>query len=75
MLATPWRSFGSSAPDSDAVALLSYLPVKSFWRVPPFFLYAVRVMPQLSSAPGLLGYSLLAHPIAKQFWTLSALEG
>jgi len=31
-------------------------------------------MKQLASAQGLLGYSLLARPLSKRFWTLSAWE-
>ena len=72
MPASPWRTFGSPDPNGDFVALLSYLPLKSIWRVPPFFFYTVQVMKQLASAQGLLGYSVLAHAFAKQFWTLSA---
>ncbi len=34
------------------VALLSYLPLKSNWSVPPFFLYTAQVVKQLASAPG-----------------------
>jgi hypothetical protein len=54
--------------------LLSYLPVKSYWRMLPFCLYTIQVMKQLASARGLLGYSLLARPLSKRFWTLSAWE-
>jgi len=72
MPASPWRTLGSPAPNSDVVALLSYLPLKSYWRVLPFFLYTTQVMKQLASAQGVLGYSLLARPLSKQFWTLSA---
>jgi quinol monooxygenase YgiN len=42
--------------------------------VPPFFLYTAQVMKQLASAQGVLGYSLFARPLRKQFWTLSAWE-
>jgi len=38
----------------------------------PFFFYTAQVMKQLSSAQGLVGYSLLARPLSKRFWTLSA---
>lgn len=62
------------APGGDFVALLSYLPLKSYWRIPWFFLYTAQVMKQLASAEGLLGYSVLARPLAKRFWTLSAWE-
>jgi len=74
MPASPWRTVGSLGPDREAVALLSYLPLKSFWRLPAFVLYTVQVMKQLASARGLLGYSLLGRPLRKQFWTLSAWE-
>lgn len=71
MPASPWRTFGSPDPNGDFVALLSYLPLKSHWRVMPFFFYTAQVMKQLAKANGLLGYSLLARPLSKRFWTLS----
>ena len=71
MPASPWRTFSSPDPDGDFVALLSYLPLKSYWRMPPFFLYTAQVAKQLASAQGLLGYSVLAHLLSKRFWTLS----
>jgi quinol monooxygenase YgiN len=70
--ASPWRTFGSPAPEQDYVALLSYLPLKSYWRIPVFFFYTAQVVKQLASAAGVLGYSVLAHPSSKRFWTLSA---
>jgi quinol monooxygenase YgiN len=72
MPASPWRTFGASDPNGEFVALLSYLPLKSYWRVLPFFLYTAQVVKQLASAEGLLGYSVLARPFSKRFWTLSA---
>jgi hypothetical protein len=51
---------------------LSYLPLKSYWRIPIFFFYTAQVMKQLASADGVLGYSVLARPLSKQFWTLSS---
>jgi heme-degrading monooxygenase HmoA len=71
MPASPWRTFGSPDPNGDFVALLSYLPLKSYLRVVPFFFYTAQVMKQLASAQGLLGYSLLARLFSKRFWTLS----
>ena len=50
--------------------MLSYLPLKSYWRIPFFFLYTTQVVKHLASAEGVLGYSVLARP--KRFWTLSA---
>ncbi len=74
MPVSPWRTVGTPDPNSDVVALLSYLPLKSYWHVLPFFLYTAQVMKQLASAQHLLGYSLLARPLLKRFWTLSAWE-
>lgn len=37
-------------------------------------LYSLRVMRQLKTTPGLMGYSLLAELGQKHFWTLSAWE-
>jgi heme-degrading monooxygenase HmoA len=36
-----------------------------------FFVYTTQVAKQLATADGLLGYSLLARPLSKRFWTLS----
>src|ERR1700751_3329476 len=72
MPVSPWRTFGSPEPERDYVALLSYLPLKSYWRIPIFFFYTAQVVKQLASADGVVGYSALARPLAKQFWTLSA---
>src|SRR2546426_2439126 len=74
MPASPWRTFGSPDPNGDFVALLSYLPLKSYWRVPSFFLYTAQVVKQLASAQGLLGFSVLARPLSKRFWTLRSEE-
>ena len=72
MSASPWRPLGTAHPNGEYVALLSYLPLKSYWRIPIFFFYTTQVMKQLAPADGVLGYSVLAHPLSKQFWTLSA---
>jgi len=71
MPASPWRTSGPPALHGDYVALLSYLPLKSYWRVLPFVVYTAQVVKQLARADGLLGYSLLARPLSKRFWTLS----
>jgi quinol monooxygenase YgiN len=71
MPASPWRTFGTPDPNSDVIALLSYLPLKSYRRVLPFF-YTAQVVNQLACAEGLLGYSVLSHLLSKRFWTLSA---
>ena len=75
MSATPWRTFGSPDPNRDFLAVLSYLPLKSYWRLLPFVVYTAQIVKQLAISDGLLGYSLLARPFSKQFWTLSVWDG
>jgi hypothetical protein len=74
MPASPWKSFGQPDSVREYVALLSSLPLKSSWRLPWFFVYTAQVIRQLKESPGLIGYSLLARPLARNFWTLSAWE-
>jgi len=74
MPAAPWKSLRAADPTREYLALLSFLPLKGFWDLWPFARGTLGVMKQLSAAPGLIGYTLLARPFAKNFWTLSAWE-
>jgi quinol monooxygenase YgiN len=74
MAETPWYSHSGAAPEQDYVALLSYLPLRSRWRIPWLVLYSVRIQRQLRASSGLIGYSLRAQLAAKHFWTLSVWE-
>jgi quinol monooxygenase YgiN len=74
MAELPWKSFRQAVPEREYVAMLTYLPLRSLWNVPQFFYYTGRIQSQLKSAPGLIGYSLLAHVREKRFWTLSVWE-
>ena len=71
---SPWQSYSAAAPDREYVALLSYLPLNSAWRIPWLVLYSTRIRRQLSTSPGLIGYSLRAQVAAKRCWTQSAWE-
>jgi len=53
----PWKSVAPPVPDKEYIAILTYLPVTSFWMLPQFFYYTGRIRSQLKSAPGLIGYS------------------
>jgi len=52
--------------------MASRLPLVSHRTIPRFLRLTLAVARQLQHSPGLVGYSLLAQPIAKTFWTLSA---
>lgn len=70
----PWRSFREAQQDREYLALVSYLPLRSFRALPQFVRYTLLIQRQLRDAPGLVGYSLDAKPFSRRFWTLSAWE-
>ncbi|HEV2911699.1 MAG TPA: DUF3291 domain-containing protein [Pyrinomonadaceae bacterium] len=71
---TRWKSFAAPAPDREYLALLSYLPLKSYLRIPKFIKYTSQIERQLAEARGLVGYSLQAQLLSRKFWTLSVWE-
>ena len=75
MPAKPWVTFRRPDPDREYLVLLSTLPLKRFRDLGVFLLYTWRIQSQLRRTPGLLGYSLLARVLRRQFWTLSVWEG
>ena len=72
MPAIPWKTFADAEPAGDYCVMASRLPLRSHLRVPLFLRLTLTVRTQLAEAAGLLGYSLLAEPLRKTFWTLSA---
>jgi hypothetical protein len=74
MSESPWQSHARAAPGRDCVVLLSYLPLRSIWRIPWFPMRTARIRPQLRANSGLIGYSLRAQFAARRFWKLSVWE-
>jgi len=74
MPAMPWKSFRMPEPGREYVALLSYLPLRTFRAIPKFLGYFIEIQRQLRTAAGLIGYSMDAQPFSRRFWTLSAWE-
>jgi 3-phenylpropionate/trans-cinnamate dioxygenase ferredoxin subunit len=72
--ALPWTSFSEAEGDKDYPAMLSRLPLKTFGAMPKFIRFVFGIRSQLADSEGLIGYSLDAHPLAKEFWTLSVWE-
>ena len=68
----PWTSFGTSDANREYFALLSYLPLKTYRAIPAFFRFSLQIQSQLRNTPGVVGYSLRAKPLSRNFWTLSA---
>ena len=68
---SPWKSMMSLEPDREYVVFASSIPPisrRSTWRL---FRGASAVRRQLGATDGVVGFSLLARPIRKQYATLS----
>jgi len=74
MPAKPWITFRQPDPEREYLVLLTVLPLNHLRDLGVFLLYTWRILVQLRRTPGLLGYSLLAHILQRQFWTLSVWE-
>lgn len=74
MLPIPWKSFAAPRDDKEYVALLSFLPLKRYRKMPKFAGLTMETIGQLAKSHGLIGYSLGAELLRKRFWTLSAWE-
>lgn len=70
----PWTTVNTPAPDTEAFVMASRFEVRSFKDVPRFFLRSLSAWKQVSGAPGAYGASLIAEPLKRTFWTLSAWE-
>jgi heme-degrading monooxygenase HmoA len=68
----PWRTKLPVIPHQDYLVMASRLPLRSHRSIPRFLRLTASVARQLEGTSGLVGYSLLAQPIRKTFWTLSA---
>jgi heme-degrading monooxygenase HmoA len=68
----PWIPVSQAAPTSEVVVMASRFRVRGFRHVLPFFIDAMRVLAQMRKADGAVGVSLVAHPLRREFATLSA---
>ena len=71
MLPLAWKSLSSVDSNREYLALLSYLPLKSYLTIPKFLCFTFQTQRQLNGARGLIGYSLQAQLLRRRFWTLS----
>ncbi|MGW1072595.1 DUF3291 domain-containing protein [Streptomyces sp. NPDC002537] len=70
----PWVTPNPAAPHTQAYVMASRFEVRSMRDVPRFFLKSLSAWKQVKSAPGALGASLIAQPLKRTFYTLSAWE-
>jgi|ERR1700730_10943615 len=71
MAEVSWISFTHANPDTEYLALVSYLPRKGFLSIFGFLSETRAIQEQLESSEGLIGYSLRTQLIGKDAWTVS----
>ena len=50
------------------------MPLKRYRAIPRFLQFSFQIQKQLRDTPGVIGYSLRAKLISRNFWTLSVWE-
>lgn len=70
----PWKTASEAPPppDTEIVVMASRLTLTSVRAVPAFVRAALAIRRQVLASPGAVGVALIAEPIRKTFWTLSA---
>ena len=71
---SPWKTFATADPEREYLVLASSIPAKRVSAAARMFRGAQAVKRQLANAEGLIGFSLLAKPLTKQYATLSVWE-
>jgi hypothetical protein len=73
MPALPWKASTSPPPpDGTVTVMASRLELRRLRDVPSFLTGAMRIRRQMLASPGAVGVSLIARPLSRTFWTLSA---
>jgi hypothetical protein len=69
----PWTTPKSRPPaDGPVTVMASRLELRRLRDVPSFLAGALRIRRQMLASPGALGLSLIARPLHRTFFTLSA---
>jgi hypothetical protein len=73
-LDTPWRKLAKVDLAKEYLALLTYLPLRKYSKIPRFMRFSFQIQKQMRETPGAIGYSLRAKILPRDFWTLSVWE-
>lgn len=68
---SPWKSFADLEPGREYLVLASSIPPRSRSSTWKLFRGSRAVGKQLAGTKGIVGFSLLARPLKKQYATLS----
>ncbi len=71
----PWKTNDKPEPGQKAYVMASRFNLTSARHTQAFLLGAMRIRRQALGSDGLIGVSLRAFPLRKQYWTLSAWTG
>lgn len=71
---TPWKVLAQADAGREYIALLSYLPLRSYLKIPLFARFSYEVYRQMLATPGAIGYAMRAKVLSRKFWTLSVWE-
>jgi quinol monooxygenase YgiN len=58
-------------PGGEYLVMASHLPLRNITSTLRFFRAVAAIRKQLSATEGLVGYTLRAKPVAREYWTLS----
>ena len=67
----PWKAYAEMEPGTGYLVMASHLPLQRITATVRFFRAVSAVRKQLATAEGLIGYTLGAKPLARDYWTLS----
>ena len=64
-----WTTRAEMEPGTGYLVMASHLPLKRITATVRFFRAVFAVRKQLATADGLIGYTLRAKPLARDYWT------
>jgi quinol monooxygenase YgiN len=67
----PWSARTNMQTGQTYLVMASHLPLNRITSTVPFFRGVAAIRKQLANANGLVGYTLRAKPLARDYWTLS----
>ena len=67
----PWTTRTEMEPGTEYLVMASHLPLKRITATVSFFRAVSAVRKQLATTDGLIGYTLRAKPLSRDYWTLS----
>jgi heme-degrading monooxygenase HmoA len=67
----PWTTRTNMEPGLEYLVMASHLPLNRITSTIRFFRGVSAIRKQLATADGLIGYTLRAKPLTRDYWTLS----